>query len=144
MSFWQTQKDMAMQQLVSEASQAGRDVANHWRAQREQKEFDRRARQAYLAALERCKETGDDMPAKFQRTFTQDSYSRQVGVKVVALRELGKTSPQHPLVVSQVCRNAVSTLTLINYNRAGRPDTDVTQYVPDDDKAKILFQRFPK
>ena len=116
-------------------------------AMRERKALDqdeKKFRAGYAAALASAKQTGV-MPAEFQRTVPVDEMGRQVGVKVVALRELGKLNASHPLVTSAKVRENIATQTLINYNRADRPDgVNLSDYAPSDSAAQKIYTFTPK
>jgi len=100
---------------------------------------ERKFREGYATALANAKQTGV-MPAEYQRTVPVDDIGRQIGVKVVALRELGKLNAGHPLVASAQVRANIATQTLINYNRAERPNgVDLNEYAPSDSAAQKIF-----
>jgi len=89
-------------------------------------------RQGYAVALEEAKKTGA-MPEQYQRKVGEDQLGRQVGIKVVALRELEKLNSNHPLVRSSELRSKVGNQALINFNRANRPaDGDFNDFAPSD------------
>lgn len=139
-SFWSNRANALFQESVSDAVQRGRELNERWKANDE-----RRALFAqYAAALEAAKVTGE-FPVEFQNTVPEDSFTEQVGIKVVALRELSKAKPHHPLVRSSICREDIARLTLIKLNRANRPDgVDVTQFAPNELEANEIFEHSPK
>lgn len=141
MSFWDTQRQIAMHDLATAAGDSGRAVAEGWRAKRKQREFDRGVREAYVKALDEAKLTGI-MPDAFQNQVPEDSLRYHIGIKAVTLRELGKNSPLHPLVKSFKARDQVGMLTLINFNRANRPDDDpdYDKYAPSDSVCQNIFK----
>lgn len=131
----------AQLQLATTAGEAGRAIIDNWKTKRALAEFDQRTRQAYLAALEQAKQTGD-MPEQFQVKVPVDELTAQIGLKAVAIRELGKARPAHPMVTSQRCREAVAKATLIKYNRANRPsgpEVALIDYAPTDEQAQQIF-----
>lgn len=100
---------------------------------------ERKFREGYATALANAKQTGV-MPAEYQRTVPVDEMGRQVGIKVVALRELGKLNASHPLVASAQVRANIATQTLVNYNNADRPDgVDLNNYAPSDVAAQKIY-----
>lgn len=134
-NFWDVQKQVAIADMADDAAA----IANQWRQKKAQKEFDERTRRAYLLALEEGKKTGD-MPVEHQGTVPFDRMASQVGIKVVALRELKKTEPKHPLVVSKECRADVARITRILFNRDGRPDdANLEDYAPDETVSQRIF-----
>lgn len=133
--FWGAQKEMAMNNLVSSAASAAASMRN---VQELKKEAQAR-RVGYAHALAQAKVTGV-MPEEFQGEVPKDMLGRQVGIKVVALRELKKAIPNHPLVVSQNVRSNIATQTMINYNRADRPGgVDFADYAPGETAAQQIF-----
>lgn len=142
MSFWEAQRQIATNDLIDHASAIGRA----WRDKQEQAALNAKARAAYLLALEKGKTTGF-MPCEFQKTATIDVLGRQMGLNVVALRELAKYAPNHPLVISAKCREIVGSVTLLNYNLANRPDIEnaanLTMFAPDDGKSQAIFKAYP-
>lgn len=138
-SFWSNRANALFQESVSDAVQRGRELNERWKANDE-----RRALFAqYAAALEAAKVTGE-FPVEFQNTVPEDLLTRQVGVKVVALRELLKANPQHPLVKSAECRTRIAKRTLVNFNRANRPDSvDVTMFAPNEEETEQIFSTCP-
>ena len=100
---------------------------------------ERKFREGYATALANAKQTGV-MPVEYQRTVPVDEMGRQIGVKVVALRELGKLDASHPLVASAQVRANIGTQTLINYNKADRPDgVDLNNYAPSDVATQKIY-----
>lgn len=135
MSFWDTQRQVDTMGLVDNMVQIG----SHMREQREIAAAEKQHREGYAKALEEAKRTGN-MPEQYQRVVAEDHMGKQVGIKVVALRELGKLNPRHPLVASSAVRTNIGTQTLINYNRANRPkDGDYNDFAPDDALAQRIY-----
>ncbi|MGX9718401.1 hypothetical protein ACWYXJ_29660 [Janthinobacterium lividum] len=136
MSIWDTTKTIETIGLVDNMVSIGSTLRDRRVIDKAEKDF----REGYARALSEAKRTGI-MPDEFQRTVPVDQMGRQVGVKVVALRELGKISPGHPLVVSSTVRQNIATQTLINYNRADRPDdADLTNFAPSDVAAQKIYE----
>lgn len=132
---------MALRDLGEAAGEAGASFKQRWDAKRKQRTFDATVRAAYVAALEQAKTTGV-MPDDMQEHVPVDRVTEQIGVKAVALRELGKTAPEHPLVKSARVRAVVAKQTLINYNRADRPeDRDLNQFAPTEQQAEVIFDK---
>lgn len=129
----------AMADLFDAAGAAGRASIDRDRARRADRELQRE----YAIALENAKQTGE-LADRFQRQVGVDMLVTQVGIKVVALRELGKKAPEHPLIASQECRDLVGKGARIAYNRADRPNTDVNAFAPDEDLSQKIFQRCKK
>lgn len=139
MSYWEAQRQIATNELIDSACAAGRS----WRARRQQAIAAEKFRIAKEKALEQAKQTGV-MPAQFQATVPADWFGEQAGIATVALRELAKYAPNHPLVVSSKCREVVANVTLINYNRANRPmDAGYRKFAPDDVKSQVIFKAYP-
>jgi hypothetical protein len=114
-------------------------IGSHMRDQREIAAAEKQHREGYAKALEEAKRTGN-MLEQYQRVVAEDHMGKQVGIKVVALRELGKLNPGHPLVASATVRQNIGTQTLINYNRANRPkDGDYNDFAPDDALAQRIY-----
>ena len=114
-------------------------IGGHMRAKRDQAKSEQQFRAEYARALEEAKRTGN-MPVEFQQLVPIDRVGRQVGIKVVALRELGKVNPGHPLVASSQVRENIGTQTLINYNKADRPEAaDLNDYAPSDAAAQKIY-----
>jgi hypothetical protein len=135
MSYWEAHKAADTAALVDNMVQIG----SHLRTRREQKLAERAYQEGYARALEDAKRTGN-MPEQYQQTVAIDSLGRHIGVKIVALRELAKLAPKHPLVVSQVVRQNIATQTVKNYSQAGRPpDPDYNAYAPDDLLAQRIY-----
>lgn len=64
---------------------------------------------------------------------------------VVALRELEKLDPGHPMVHSQQMRDHVSLHTTRNYTRAGRPEgADFADFAPDEEVVQRGLQTYRK
>jgi hypothetical protein len=100
---------------------------------------ERKFREGYAVALANAKRTGV-MPAEYQRSVPVDEMGRQVGIKVVALRELGKLNASHPLVASAQVRDNIATQTLLNYNKVDRPDgVNLNDYAPSDSAAQQIY-----
>lgn len=136
MSFWDTQRQMDTAGLVDNMVQIG----SHLRDRHENAKAEKQYREGYAKALEEAKRTGQ-MPEIYQQKIAADHMGRQIGIKVVALRELGKLSPQHPLVASTAVRQNIATQTLKNYNRDNRPaDGDYNDYAPNDEMAQKIYE----
>lgn len=143
-NYWEMQRQINLQGLVADGVQLGQAWRQKWANDRAQKEFDVKVRAAYAKALEEGKTSGE-MPFEFQTKVGIDELTRHIGIKAVALRELGKRAPTHPMVVSQTCRAVVGKVTKINFNRAGRPDeADLNDFAPDDVNSNKIFTAFPK
>ncbi len=133
--FWKTQTAIATNGMIETAGAIAAAVKQRQADTKAERDF----RAGYAVALKAAKKTGV-FPEKYQATVTEDQLGRQVGIKVVALRELGKQAPNHPLVVSQVVRSNIATQTLINYNNANRPaDTDFNHFAPSDTAAQKIY-----
>jgi len=146
-SYWETQRQLATANLYAAGAEAGSALKERWNAKRKGKEMDERVRKAYKMALEQAKTTGN-LAEEFQSQVPIDMLGKEIGVKAVALRELGKNVPKHPLVVSETCRQVVGQVTLVNYNRADRPVDDdgvihYSDYAPDEEAAESIFKAFP-
>jgi len=136
MSFWEAQRAVDSAGLIDNMFEIG----GHMRAKREHAKSEKEFRAEYSKALEEAKRTGT-MPVEFQQLVPIDRVGRQVGIKVVALRELGKVNPAHPLVASPQVRENIGTQTLINYNKADRPDgADLNDYAPSDSAAQKIYE----
>lgn len=135
MSIWEAQRFNDTAGFIDNMVQIG----GHMRAKRDQAKSEQQFRAEYARALEEAKRTGN-LPAEFQQMVPIDRVGKQVGVKVVALRELGKANPTHPLVTSAQVRENIATQTLINYNKADRPDdADLNDYAPSDSAAQKIY-----
>lgn len=135
MSFWDAQRQVDTAGLVDNMVQIGAHMRENRANAKAEKEF----REGYARALEEAKRTGN-MPVEYQQLVPIDRVGRQVGIKVVALRELGKLSPAHPLVASATVRENIGTQTLINYNRSNRPqNVDLNDFAPDDALAQRIY-----
>ena len=136
MSFWESQRQVATAGLIDNMVQIGSSMRETRELEKAQKEY----RQGYAVALEEAKRTGV-MPEKYQQTVAIDSMGRHIGVKVVALRELGKMNPRHPLVASSTVRENIATQTVKNYSKAGRPlDPNYNEFAPDDAQAQRIYE----
>lgn len=136
MSFWDTQRQIDTIGLMDNMVQIG----THLRDSREAAKAEREYRDGYAKALDEAKRTGN-MPEQYQQSVAIDHMGRQIGVKVVALRELGKLNPQHPLVASPAVRQNIATQTVKNYSQAGRqPNPDYNQFAPDDGQAQGIYE----
>lgn len=114
-------------------------IGSHLRAGRENAKAEKEYREGYAKALDEAKRTGN-MPEQYQQTVPIDSMGRHIGVKVVALRELGKVNPKHPLVASATVRQNIATQTVKNYSQAGRPeDPNYNEFAPDDGQAQRIY-----
>lgn len=135
---WAARNAAARADLWSNAAQAGRNLVER----KHQEKYDKELRIEYAAALEKAKDTGV-MPEKFQGTVSADLAGGHIGVKVVALRELRKKDPGHPLVASRACQETIKTATLISYNRKNRAEgVTYAECAPDDASAEQLFKCF--
>lgn len=136
MSFWESQRQIATAGLIDDAVKLGAAFSETRALEKAQKEY----RQGYAVALEEAKRTGV-MPEKYQQTVAIDNMGRHIGVKVVALRELGKMNPRHPLVASATVRQNIATQTVKNYSQAGRPlDPNYNEFAPDDAQAQRIYE----
>lgn len=139
-SYWQVQAQIASGELATAAGRAGRDYIDR----KNQEQFDKQLQKEYRAALEKAKKDGL-LPEKFQHNVPEDVLGAHVAVKVIALRELAKFAPDHPLVVSQKCQDVVSNLTLRQFNRLGRGShTTYAASAPDASTADDVFDYFRK
>lgn len=135
MSFWESQRAVDTAGFIDNMVQIGGQM----RAKRDQAKSEQQFRAEYARALEEAKRTGN-MPVELQQLVPIDRVGRQVGIKVVALRELGKVNPAHPLVASPQVRENIGTQTLINYNKAERPEgADLNDYAPSDQAAQKIY-----
>jgi len=135
MSFWDAQRQINTAGLIDNMVQIGSNMRKNRAIAKAEKEY----REGYAKALEEAKRSGN-MPAEFQQLVPIDRVGKQVGIKVVALRELGKVNPGHPLVASATVRDNIGTQTLINYNRADRPDgVDLNDFAPSDELARRIY-----
>lgn len=133
---------IALQQLGNSAADVARAFRESWDEHANENAFNDKVKKAYKLALEKAKTSGV-MPTEFQQHVPIDHMTEQFGIKTVALRELGKQVPEHPLVTSQACRDTVAKTTLIKYNIANRPGTanaDFSQFAPTDDQAALIFK----
>ncbi|MEX5747598.1 hypothetical protein ACWV27_26095 (plasmid) [Massilia varians] len=136
MSFWDSQRAVDTAGLVDNMAEIGGVLRARREAKREEKQF----REGYAKALEEAKRTGV-MPVQYQKLAPIDHMGGHIGVKAVALRELGKLNPRHPLVVSPTVRGNIATQTKINYNRANRPDDpDFHEFAPSDPVAQKIYE----
>lgn len=140
MSIWDSFRNTETMGLVDNGVALGAAMRERKAIAKDERKF----RENYATALANAKRTGV-MPEEFQRTVPVDEIGRQVGIKVVALRELGKLNAGHPLVASAQVRANIGTQTLINYNRADRPDgVDLNAYAPSDVAAQKIYELTPK
>lgn len=138
LDYWAAQRQADINGMMENAGAMGAA----WKQKREQKKIDANLRVEYARALAVAKNTGE-LPEQFQGTVSEDTMGRQAGIKVVALRELGKRAPSHPLVVSPECRKTVASVTLIQYNQADRPEEKTyDEFAPDDATAQRIFDAF--
>ena len=136
--YWAAQNSIAINDLMSAGAQIGAD----WQIRREQRKADEKLKAEYQVALEKFKTTGE-LPDYLQGHMLQDDFGKQAGVKTLALRKLGKRVPNHPLVLSQECRLAAASVTLIQYNRNNRPpDRAYADFAPDDEVADRIFEAY--
>lgn len=135
MSMWDSFRSVETAGLVDNGVALGAAMRERKAIAQDERKF----REGYATALANAKQTGV-MPVEYQRTVPVDDIGRQIGVKVVALRELGKLNAGHPLVASAQVRANIATQTLINYNRAERPNgVDLNEYAPSDSAAQKIF-----
>jgi len=135
MSMWDSFRNVETAGLVDNGVALGAAMRERKAIAQDERKF----REGYATALANAKQTGV-MPAEYQRTVPVDEMGRQVGIKVVALRELGKLNAGHPLVASAQVRANIATQTLINYNKAERPDgVDLNGYAPSDVAAQQIY-----
>jgi len=136
MGFWDAQRQVDTAGLVDNMVEIG----SHMRDSRAIAKAEKEHRDGYAKALEEAKRTGN-MPEKYQQTVAIDSLGRHIGVKVVALRELGKVDPKHPLVASAAVRQNIGTQTVKNYSQAGRPeDPNYNEFAPDDAQTQRIYE----
>lgn len=98
----------------------------------------------YEAAVRRAAITGDELPSSMQATVPVDQVIGQVAVKVVALRELRRYVPTHPLVCLQGVRQRIAREARKIYNVKGRPllddvATSADDMAPSDQVSKLVF-----
>lgn len=135
MSFWQNQNQIAMGELMNSAGR----LAAALREKRDAESAQREYRAGYAKALASAKQTGV-MPEQYQQLIPIDLMTSQVGVKVVALRELGKLNPKHALVVSPAVRENIATQTLVNYNLADRPEgANLNDFAPSESQTEQII-----
>lgn len=135
MSLWESQRAADTAGFIDNLNQIG----GHMREKRENSKAEKEFREGYARALAVAKRTGD-MPVEYQQLVPIDRVGRQVGIKVVALRELSKVDPTHPLVASAAVRENIGTQTLINYNKSERPSgADLNDYAPSDSAAQKIY-----
>lgn len=131
-----------MDRAIADLMQVGGQMGADWKARREQKAYERQQRIEYARALEKGKMTGT-FPSQFQQTYTADAYGAQRILRTVLLRELAKLDPNHPMLGDE-CRETVSNVGLILYNRANRPsDPDFADFAPDDTVLKRIYAAHP-
>ncbi|WP_288393085.1 hypothetical protein [uncultured Herbaspirillum sp.] len=146
-SFWENERQIAAMQLAVTAGQAGRTIVDRWNARVRAHQMELRVREAYNAALTAAKDTGD-MPEEFQSSVPIDELGKLIAIKSVALNELAKYVPDHPLVVSETAQDVIAQVTLINYNRAERPvDADgvihYSAHIPDEETIDAIYKAYP-
>lgn len=135
MSIWETQRAVDTAGLIDNMVKIGGQLRERQADAKAEKAY----RSGYAKALEEAKRTGN-MPEEYQGVVAIDSMGRHIGVKVVALRELGKIAPTHPLVSSATVRKNIGTQTVINYSKAGRPqDPNYNDYAPSDTAAQKIY-----
>ncbi|MFC5511122.1 hypothetical protein ACFPOU_08275 [Massilia jejuensis] len=135
MSIWESFRNTETMGLVDNGVAIGAAMRERKAIAQDERKF----REGYATALANAKQTGV-MPTEYQRTVPVDEMGRQIGVKVVALRELGKLNASHPLVASAQVRANIGTQTLVNYNKAERPDgVDLNDYAPSDTAAQKIY-----
>lgn len=146
-SFWENERQIAAMQLAVTAVQAGRTIVNRWNSRVRAQQMELRVREAYKAALAAAKDTGN-MPEEFQGAVPIDELGKQIAIKSVALNELAKYAPDHPLLVSEMAQSVIAQVTLINYNRAERPvDGDgvihYSAHIPDEEDIEAIYREYP-
>lgn len=140
MSMWDSMNYANTMGIVDD----GVAIARNMRESKRIDEANRKFRAGYAVALEQAKRTGV-MPEQYQKYVPIDAMGEQIGLKVVALRELGKNCPAHPLVTSQNVRNVIARQTLMNYNKSNRPDdVEFADFAPNDASATHIFKHAPK
>ncbi len=69
-----------------------------------------------------------------------DVLARHVAIKVVAVRELAKFAPAHPLVL-QAVREAIGNKAIMKFNGTGRSmDHELNRYAPTEEKSQAIFR----
>jgi hypothetical protein len=127
---WEMQKVAAMNGLIEDSVRLAGTIRERRVVSQAQLRAEHEFRVGYARALTAAKQSGV-MPEEYQRRVGEDQLGRQVGIKVVALRELGKLDSNHPLVRSAELRSKIGTQTLINYNLADRPkEGDFNDFAP--------------
>lgn len=139
-SSWEMQKNVAMGGLIDDVTNLAGAVRERRVADKAQLRAEQQFRQGYAKALAAAKVSGE-MPEEYQSRVPFDMYGRQVGVKVVALKELSRlTGGKHPLA-NEAVRRKVANMTMVNYNLADRPDgVNVADYAPTEDQLRTVFK----
>lgn len=130
------QAQIASGELATAAGKAGRAYIDRKNQERADKEYEIRK----AAALKKAKDDGV-LPEEFQKTVPEDKLGQHVGVKVIALRELAKLDPNHPLVTYKICQDVVANLTLREFNRKDRNVT-YKDSAPAEETTKKLFDKY--
>lgn len=135
MSFWEAQRAVDTAGLIDNMVEIGANLRERRQLEQEQKAF----QAGYAKALEDAKRNGK-MPDQYQRVVPIDKLGKHVGIKVVALRELAKYAPNHPLVTSSAVRENVGTQTVKHYCQANRPaNPNYNDYAPDDEMTQRIY-----
>lgn len=149
MSFWENQRNVAQTEMFTEAGNlAGRIAARRHEQQGidDAKKLSQRLSveldQKYEAAVRRAAETGEALPVEMQDVIPVDEVIPHVIIKTVALRELRRYVPKHPLLAQSV-RDHIAREALKRYNRAGRPvlgeNAPMDALAPSEKSAEQLF-----
>lgn len=97
----------------------------------------------YEEAVRRAAVTGDELPVSMQKKVPIDNQIGHLAIKVVAIRELRKYQPKHPLVCMGSVRERIAREALKRYNAAGRPDFseqyEMADLAPSDAVAVSIF-----
>jgi hypothetical protein len=139
-SNWEMQKVAAMNGLIDDTVRLAGTIREKRVAERAQQLAEQEFRAGYAKALVVAKQTGV-MPEQFQQRVPIDWVTSQTGLKVVALRELQKVQPKHPLL-NQVVRDSIAKQTLVNFNRADRPEgANFNDFAPSDTQTQQIFNQ---
>lgn len=129
-------------QAVDELFATGAELGQAWADRRDARKAAQKFQADYAAALQAAKQTGNIDP-RFQRQAPEDVLAAQIGIKKALLRELAKVAPNHPLVKSAECRDAVAQVTLLKFNRANRPGgVQFEDFAPNDDENERIIEAF--
>lgn len=150
MSFWETQRQIATSDLIATGLSIGLEnraaKKRQVDAQQHEQEMSKIAdnivgnmKKRYDIALEIAKRTGE-MEVDCQRTVPEDRMGEEMGVKTVALRELGKHNPNHPLIRSKTVQKFIGLHTIRNYSRADRPAAqNYGDFAPSDESCQNVY-----